>query len=184
MRKIETGKSENTHSWAGLNCVDCNSKYPDGKCCECSVPICAGENSDQLSCYSTPENHGGDVVWCQSCAMKEDTKTVEMSVDTDPHYNVKDHKCKACGEMNTGDNTCQGPCGQCWSCNCDCDILSPEQRAINDLTTDIEGDREQLVFVLKQISELSDEALRLSTQIAEKEFQYAKHSHLDKEASE
>ena len=49
----------------------------------------------------------------------------QYTLDTDPHYNVKDNKCKACGEMNTGDNTCQGSCGQCWSCNCDCPSNEP-----------------------------------------------------------
>lgn len=42
-------------------------------------------------------------------------------LDCDPYYTTKDRKCKSCGEMNTGSDTCSGPCGQCWSCNCDCD---------------------------------------------------------------
>ncbi len=47
--------------------------------------------------------------------------TTATTVDEDPHYTTKDRKCKSCGEMNTGSDTCSGPCGQCWSCNCDCD---------------------------------------------------------------
>lgn len=43
----------------------------------------------------------------------------------DPYYTTKDRKCKSCGEMNTGSDTCSGPCGQCWSCNCDCEGTTP-----------------------------------------------------------
>jgi len=47
--------------------------------------------------------------------------TGEVPMDEDPYYTTKDRKCKSCGEMNTGSDTCSGPCGQCWACNCDCD---------------------------------------------------------------
>jgi|5_EtaG_2_1085323.scaffolds.fasta_scaffold150277_1 hypothetical protein len=47
----------------------------------------------------------------------------DIPMDEDPYYTTKDRKCKSCGEMNTGSDTCSGPCGQCWSCNCDCDMI-------------------------------------------------------------
>jgi len=47
--------------------------------------------------------------------------TDDIPMDKDPYYTTKDRKCKSCGTMNTGSDTCGGPCGQCWACNCDCD---------------------------------------------------------------
>lgn len=61
---------------------------------------------------------------------------------------------------------------------------SPEQRAMKELKNGLAADRHLLADALEQISNLSEEALRLTTQIAEKEALYAKHSHLDKELVE
>jgi hypothetical protein len=63
--------------------------------------------------------------------LKEAKKmTSKTPVDEDPYYTTKDRKCKSCGEINTGSDTCSGPCGQCWACNCDCDDLTQTNEAI------------------------------------------------------
>ena len=81
--------------------------------------------------------------------------TDDIPMDKDPHYTTKDRKCKSCGEMNTGSDTCSGPCGQCWACNCDCEEMrgptsladamgvdsdSTVELFINDGTTPLWGD--------------------------------------------
>lgn len=55
-------------------CDECQFPDADGKCCECGVAICAGENEYQFSCYYTPEDHGGEMVWCASCCERQDQK--------------------------------------------------------------------------------------------------------------
>ena len=54
---------------------------------------------------------------------------------------------------------------------------------MKELKNGLAADRHLLADALEQISNLSEEALRLTTQIAEKEALYAKHSHLDKEVN-
>ena len=52
-------------------CVECHTECV-GRCCECSTPICGDPDYDDESCYFTPDNHGGDMVWCSECATHAD----------------------------------------------------------------------------------------------------------------
>jgi hypothetical protein len=91
-----------------------------------------GENCDAEGCYQPIERRRKTYGWviglCEGCDMKVDGNRYEaegdLPMDEDPYYSVKNVKCKSCGEMNTGSDTCSGPCGQCWACNCDCETLS------------------------------------------------------------
>jgi hypothetical protein len=63
-------------------------------------------------------------------------------------------------------------------------VVSPEQRAMNDLKREIELDRAKLRHILEQVNQLTTDAVEMQGRLFINEQQYAKHSHLDKEASE
>lgn len=73
--QLEDAVPDDPAAPSDTRCDECRFVDSDGRCCNCNVPICAGENEYQFSCYYTPEDHGGEMVWCASCAALQDEKT-------------------------------------------------------------------------------------------------------------
>ena len=78
--QLEDAAHDDPAAPSDTRCDECRFVDSDGRCCNCNVPICAGENEYQFSCYYTPEDHGGEMVWCASCAALQDEKTKAKAV--------------------------------------------------------------------------------------------------------
>ena len=99
-------------------CAECAFGRAKGKCCNCGISVCRGDNKEGRLCYYTPHlgEQWGEMEWCALCCLAAENDTLIEGVRPDNDDGTYVPRCKDCNKpLKDKLSIERGYGADCWS---------------------------------------------------------------------